>query len=555
MTQEDRKNNISVNSTAGKSANEAQTTGAPICEFLRDYACSGMSRFHMPGHKGRGDNFNAMDITEIRGADSLYTASGIIKKSEENAAHIFDTAATYYSTEGSSQCIRAMLALALWADMDDMSGCTDGLQKRRHIVLAARNVHNAFITALILLGMDVEWLYDESKDASLCTCYVSADAVRAKLASMQERPAAVYLTSPNYLGQIQDIKAIAAAAHEYGIPLLVDNAHGAYLHFLKESLHPMDLGADICCDSAHKTLPALTGCAYLHISKRAIKKGSLQENDRLWYTERAKYALSLFGSTSPSYLLLASLDKLNPYLEDGFSEDLEKCINAVGLIKDAAEEAGFKMISADVDHGVCEPMKITIDCRGMRMNGNALADLLRLDGIECEYADPDVLVLMPSVENDANDYKRLCLALVKAAASAKIFAKYDKDSLSPEHANGISASLDSASEEIHINADEKIYTDKTYTDKTYTDKAYTDKTYIDEKKYINIRPRKAMLPVDAAFAPYETIDAKEAAGRIYAGGILACPPAIPIVVSGEVIPKEALKVMEHYGIEKVRVVL
>ena len=133
----------------------------PICDFLRDYAASGISRFHMPGHKGAcpdqadipASHFSH-DITEVRGADSLYEASGIILESEKNAASLFGTAATYYSTEGSSQCIRAMLALAATFG----NSPTDG---QRPLILAARNVHRSYMTAAALLDMDVEWLWPE----------------------------------------------------------------------------------------------------------------------------------------------------------------------------------------------------------------------------------------------------------------------------------------------------------------------------------------------------------------------------------------------------------
>ena len=102
----------------------------------------------------------------------------------------------------------------------------------------------------------------------------------------------MYVTSPDYLGGMQDVAALAEVCHRYGTLLAVDNAHGAYLRFLRPSRHPLDLGADLCCDSAHKTLSVLTGGAYLHIARTAPT--SLAEN--------AKEALALFGSTSPSYL-------------------------------------------------------------------------------------------------------------------------------------------------------------------------------------------------------------------------------------------------------------
>ena len=116
-----------------------------------------------------------------------------------------------------------------------------------------------------------------------------------------ERLCAVYITSPDYLGGVQDIAALAEVCHARGVPLLVDNAHGAYLKFLSPSRHPLDLGADMCCDSAHKTLPVLTGGAYLHVAKGAMAA----------YEAEARHSLAVFGSSSPSYLILQSLDPVS----------------------------------------------------------------------------------------------------------------------------------------------------------------------------------------------------------------------------------------------------
>ena len=222
----------------------------PICDFVRRYAESKTLRLHMPGHKGKGPlGIEQLDITEISGADSLYEASGIIAESEANASALFGCP-TFYSTEGSSQCIRAMLHLA-----------TCGRNRR---IAAARNVHKTFLSAAALLDLQVDWLYPDS-EGSYLACPITAETLENYFATCEEIPAAVYVTSPDYLGNLLYIDALAAVCHRYGSLLLVDNAHGAYLKFLPDSRHPMDLGADLCCDSAHKTLPVLTGGAYLHI--------------------------------------------------------------------------------------------------------------------------------------------------------------------------------------------------------------------------------------------------------------------------------------------------
>ena len=157
-------------------------------------------------------------------------------------------------------------------------------------------------------------------------------------------PLGVYVTSPDYLGQIADIAGLSKVCGRWGIPLIVDNAHGAYLHFLEKGMHPMDLGAAMCCDSAHKTLPALTGAAYLHIHKDYMKQ----------FAPYAEQALSLFSSTSPSYLLLQSLDLCNAYLAGEYRGKLGEVVGMLGRLKDKMHRIGISVRES-------EPLKIVLD--------------------------------------------------------------------------------------------------------------------------------------------------------------------------------------------------
>ena len=230
----------------------------PICDFVRAYNEKSPVRLHMPGHKGAPFlGCEALDITEFDGADDLFCPDGIIEKSEKNASEIFG-AHTFYSTGGSTLAIQTMLRLFLL------------YSKERNVppkILAARNVHKAFINAAALLNIDVDFIYPKSA-ASYYSCPIKKSDVERALSS-DSSVSAVYITSPDYIGNISDIKGISEICKKRGVLLLVDNAHGAYLKFLKDDLHPIALGADMCCDSAHKTLPVLTGGAYLHISKNA----------------------------------------------------------------------------------------------------------------------------------------------------------------------------------------------------------------------------------------------------------------------------------------------
>ncbi len=343
----------------------------PIADFLKSYANSDTVRLHMPGHKGSAHPF---DITEISGADSLYEANGIILESENNATKIFGTKQTLYSTEGSSQCIKAMLYLACAKRKDKNS---------RPLILASRNVHKAFLSAAALIDFDVEWLMPNATN-SICSCVITPKGLKNVLKSLDKKPCAVYITSPDYLGNMADIKGLSKICKQENIPLICDNAHGAYFKFL--GLHPIQLGADMCCDSAHKTLPVLTGGAYLHINNAE-------------FLNCAKDALCLFGSTSPSYLILNSLDLANKYMYEKMEKDILNCAKSVDELK------------VYITNISDEPLKITIDANKMGYTGFDIADILRKSDIECEYADNQFVVLMFSVSNDDKDFKRVKNAL------------------------------------------------------------------------------------------------------------------------------------------------
>mgnify|MGYP003294685246 FL=1 len=351
----------------------------PICDFAARYVQGDPLRLHMPGHKGQAFlGIEPLDITEIDGADSLYEADGIIRQSEDNASALFGCP-TYYSTEGSSQCIRAMVHLA---------ALHAKAQGRKPLIVAARNAHKTFLSAVALLDLEVLWLYPEQNDSYL-TCRISPEALEQFLRSAAEKPTAVYLTSPDYLGTLADIAGLSAVCRRHGVLLLVDNAHGAYLRFLQPSLHPMDLGADLCCDSAHKTLPVVTGGAYLHLSPQLQSEVGAQ----------VKTGLELFGSTSPSYLILQSLDRANPYLEQ-YGQRLQEFLPHVGALKAALAQNGYRLLSE-------EPLKITVSSKEYGYTGKELADYLQQHRMVCEFADPDYLVLMVTPETGAEGLERL----------------------------------------------------------------------------------------------------------------------------------------------------
>lgn len=340
----------------------------PVCDFVNRYSESNSLRLHMPGHKGKSFiGFEPLDITEFDGADSLYEAKGIIAESENNASRLFG-AHTFYSAEGSSLSIRAMMyLLKLWGG--------------NPLIIAARNAHKTFISSAALLDLDVEWIYPKDNDSYL-SCPIDLSELEALLSNTKDRKTAVYITSPDYLGNIADIGKISELCKKHNSLLCVDNAHGAYLKFLAESKHPIDLGADICCDSAHKTLPVITGGAYLHIS----------ENAPCMLKERAKDALALFGSTSPSYLILQSLDHANRYISEEYGEKLKSFSVEAEKAKILLSERGYTLKGN-------EPLKIVIDAKKYGYLGTELSRILASESMVCEFADDDNLVMMLTPEN------------------------------------------------------------------------------------------------------------------------------------------------------------
>ena len=435
----------------------------PVCDFVRAYAEGDPVRMHMPGHKGRAAvGPEALDVTEIEGADVLYRSRGVIRESEENAARLFGAARTVYSAEGSSLCIRAMLYLAL------LTAKEKGLPPR---LLAGRNAHRTLMTAAALLGLEVDWLLPAPGE-DLLSCAADAETLEKRLG---ERPyMAVYLTSPDYLGRRADLRAAAEACRRHGVPLLVDNAHGAYLKFLPEDGHPLTLGADACCDSAHKTLSCLTGAAYLHLSAHAPAG----------WAETAEQAMSLFASTSPSWLILQSLDRMNAELAGDYPEWICRAADRIGDMKEALRREGWTFAGD-------EPMKLTLNAAAGGYTGTELQGILRGKGIECEFADRQYLVLMPSAETTEPEWARLLSAL-RGIPPGQPLADVPPALPAPERVLGI---------------------------------------------------REAML------SPQEALPVEQAAGRILADACVSCPPAVPVLIAGERITEEAVECMKYYGVE------
>ncbi len=337
----------------------------PIHDFLKKYAESGTARLHMPGGKGLA---YPHDITEINGADVLYEPEGIIRASEDNAAALFGAGASCYSCGGATLAIQAMLAAAC-----ETAG--------KRTIAAGRCSHRSLIDTAVLLGLNVNWIYP---DEFPCGTISPSDIESA----VDGDTAAVFVTSVDYLGGQCDIPAIAEVCRRKGVLLLVDNAHGAYRIFTGD--HPLKLGADMTADSAHKTLPAVTGTAYAHLADRG-------------YRDSVKSAMALFGSSSPSYLMLESLDLCNRYI----SEERETALAAIRRVS----ELKTALAEDDIPLRRSDAMRITIDANALGYTGAEYADMLRKNGVECEMGGERYTVLLFSVVQPAADIVRVAEAI------------------------------------------------------------------------------------------------------------------------------------------------
>lgn len=437
---------------------EEMTT--PIHDFLVKNSESHTIRCYMPGHKGTE---NPLDITEINGADSLYDTDtnggkGIIALSEKNASRLFGSKRTLYSCSGSTLAIQTMLTLA------KMRG-----NGKDHIV-AGRYSHRSFINSCVLLGLTPSWVYPEE----YLSAAVTPESIEAKINS---RTLAVFINSIDYYGGMSDISAIADVCHSHSIPLLVDNAHGAYLKFAPVDLHPITLGADMCADSAHKTLPVLTGGAYLHIA-----------NEK--YCMQAKEAMSLIATSSPSYLILDSLDRCNRALTEKPLAISDICGKVTALKKHAAD-MGYALSPSDY-------MKLTFDCAAIHTTGYAMAQMLSEFDIECEYADEYKCVLLFGYSSTDVDFET-----IKTVLTAN-----------PPHS------------------------------------AFVRRL---PSPPIHIRTQSACSPTKAYFSDKVKLPVMMTVGKTCACAAAPCPPGIPLIMPGETITIDAARTLRDKGVTDISV--
>lgn len=433
-----------------------------LCEHRRlDY-----SSFHTPGHKCAGffpEDLLELDLTELPDTDSLFECSGIIHEAERKLAALFNTEASFISAGGCTLAIQAMLRIA---------------STRGSRMIIGRNAHRSAVNACALLGIEPVWVMPESEDGCF-TGVVSPEAVERAFGS--GGISACYLTSPDYYGELSDIRSIADICHRNGALLLVDNAHGSHLAFVKDRLHPTALGADMSACSLHKTLPVLTGGALLNVADPAL-------------AAECKQAMALFGSTSPSYPIMASIDLCRSYLENGGIDDYRKLESRVTQIKRTAKAAGLLMPS-----GECDPLRLCINTSGAGISGDGQIGYFHGFNVEPEFCDGKNAVFIITPFNTEKDLQRL-----ESAVSA-----------------------------LHVPVD-----------------------FVQERGVFTSPglPERVMLPREALLARNELVPAELALGRISADSPCICPPGIPIIMPGELIDENVIAALRAAGITDVRAV-
>lgn len=435
----------------------------PLRRALEEYIAAGWSRLHMPGHKGAPiEPFGplaAYDLTEVEGTDSLFEDDGPLKELEEIFTQLYGTRSSVISAGGSTLCIQAMLRL---------------VAREGGKVIAGRNIHAAAVNAMALLGLEPVWIYPRRQADERLIGRIAPEDVAAAL----EREAdvcAVYITSPDYFGVMSDIEGIAEVTHTHGVPLLVDNAHGAHLRFLQgedgRPLHPMQLGADLCCDSLHKTLPALTGAALLHCNREE-------------YVPQLKGAMTVFGSTSPNYLIMLSIDSTAGFLLGDGPDQLRRTVQRWGELRRLAKEQGYPV----PEH--CDPMRLTLPLAGSAYTAKTFKMLLHERHIMEEYCSDSGCVLLFSPFNREEDFARVRQLLLDCPVKQK--------------------------------------------------GDFTPFPIVPSRRVMGLR--QAML------APKESVEIDKAEGRISAQVKITCPPGIPLVMPGERLHKELRKILKNSGI-------
>ena len=443
--------------------------------------------FHMPGHK-RNPTFSAgffpvaQDITEITGFDDLHHAGGIIKEAQEYVAQLYGSRRVFFSVNGSTAGILAAVSAAVRAGGK---------------ILAARNSHKSFYHAMYLRNIEPLYVYPEIDEETGISGSILPSEVERQL-SENDGIEAVFITSPTYDGVVSDVRRIAEIAHRYGVPLIVDEAHGA--HFAFSDYFPksaVGAGADAVIHSIHKTLPAMTQTAILHLCSDRIPE------------DRIVRFMSIYQTSSPSYPLMSSLDRCFRFLgsegEDFFhtyTERLERWRGRLGEFENVrllhfttSFEGGEKFYDYDRS-------KILLSSSSAGMRGNRLLKILHEEyGVELEMAASNYVTALTSPADTEEGFERLYRAVREIDRAAVMVDRREERS----------------------------------------------------RRFIEDSPVKIMNPGEALEGKTLTIPLCESVGKISAEFMYIYPPGIPLLVPGEQISLQFVQNMRRYIAEEMNV--
>ena len=474
-----------------------------LFEELKTYGESDFYPFHMPGHKRNPDSgflpeMYKIDITEIDGFDNLHHAEGIIKNAQEKAASLYHSKETFYLINGSTVGILTSIA---------------ALSGRGKKLIMARNCHKAVYHGAFLNQLETEYIYPKMIEEFGISDGITAQQVEDKIQEIILREgisdeqagkliAGIVVTSPTYDGILSDVNGIVKIAHNYGIPVIVDQAHGA--HFGFHSAFPENAvsdGADLVIHSTHKTLPAPTQTALLHY------------NSLLVSLETVKKYLRIYQSSSPSYVLMAGIDSCMDFVKREGQERLEQLlISRKELSERSKELKKIKIYPSMLERGINghdiskiffqgteEPGRLLISVRGSGFTGQQLYDVLRETyHLQMEMCASDYVIAILSMMDRKEGFDRLWKALSE-------------------------------------------------TDKLLTN---TEKNIKEEKtqfpEYCHFQPDAVLKISDAYMVEEESVPLREAKGRIVSEFVNLYPPGIPLLVPGEKIDDKMIPMIEAY---------
>ncbi|MBR6696648.1 MAG: aminotransferase class I/II-fold pyridoxal phosphate-dependent enzyme [Lachnospiraceae bacterium] len=432
-----------------------------LVEFIRDYTSDEYIPFHMPGHKRKFDMVNPylIDITEIDGFDNYHNPQEIFLNEQKLLKEMYKTDYSWYLVNGSTVGILAAISATT---------------NRGDTVLVARNSHKSVYNAILLQELKAKYVYPKiDENSSICREITIEDIKNAFADNKNIR--VVVITSPTYEGVVSDIEAIADFVHSKNAVLIVDEAHGAHFGFNDTFLKSaIELGADIVVQSWHKTLPSLTQTAIIHV------KGGRVDIDMV------KKYLSIYQSSSPSYVLLASMFKCREFLqtEGAFDEYVDNLVKLRQMLKEKLN----RLVLFESD----DISKLVITTTGTNLNGRQLYDRLLKDyKIQLEMAGCDYIVAMTSVCDTKEAYDTFLKALIEIDASCE----YNK----------------------------KVYLQK------------------------NVNKIKPVCTIFEVFkANVDKIPYNKAINKISADFVYAYPPGIPIIAPGEEVTAEIIELINFY---------